>query len=283
MSEIKDFNKGNNTWCPGCGNFSLLNALKRAFVNLNLEPHNIAFTSGIGCSSKISYWTTSYSFSGLHGRGIPLALGAKLANKDLTVVTAGGDGDIYGEGINHLIHASRKNIDITLIVHNNQVYGLTTGQKTSTSEKGFITITSPKGVTEDQLNPLLIALSSGATFIARTFAGNMEHTAKVISEGIKHKGFSFIDIFQPCVTYNYLNTYDYWKERCYDLQQLNHNVKSKEEAFRKMLEWGKKIPVGIFYKEEKQTLNESCKQTNIPLYKHNIDGINIDKLLGEFS
>jgi len=282
MSEIKDFNRGKITWCLGCADYALLNAVKRAFVELKLEPHQIAFTSGIGCSSKISYWTTSYGFSGSHGRGIPLTIGAKLANRNLVVFSAGGDGDIYGEGVNHFIHAARKNHDITLIVHNNQVYGLTTGQKTSTSEKGFITITSPDGVKEEPLNPLLLALSSGATFIARSFAGDMMHTTKMIAEGIKHKGFAYIDIFQPCVTYNYLNTYDYWKEKCYDLQKTKHNIRDKGEAFKSMMEWGKKIPVGIFYKEERQTFEEFYPQTKVPLYKHDISNVNVDKLLDEF-
>ena len=282
MSEIKDFTQGKNTWCPGCADYALLNAIKRAFVELNIEPHNIAFTSGIGCSGKISYWTTSYGFSGLHGRGLPLALGAKLANRNLVVFSAAGDGDLFGEGVNHFIHTARKNIDITVIVHDNQVYGLTTGQKSPTSEKGFVTISSPKGVVEEPVNPMTLALSSGATFIARSFAGDLNHTAKIIVEGMKHKGFSFIDIFQPCVTYNNLNTYDYWKERCYDLQQGKYDSTNKQEAFKKMHEWGKKIPVGIFYKVERGNYEELFPQTKVPLYKHDINNIDVNKLLDEF-
>ncbi|MBS3174276.1 2-oxoacid:ferredoxin oxidoreductase subunit beta [Candidatus Woesearchaeota archaeon] len=282
MTEIKDYTQGKITWCAGCGDFSILNAVKRAFVELNIQPENLAFTSGIGCSSKISYWTKAYGFSGLHGRGLQLALGAKLANRNLTVFSAAGDGDLLGEGVNHLIHTARKNIDVTLILHNNQVYGLTTGQKSPTSEKGFITISTPKGVVEDPLNPLLLALTSGSTFIARCFAGDLNHITKIIAEGIKHKGFSFIEILQPCVTYNYLNTYDYWKERCYDLQQNKYDFTNKEEAFKKMHEYGKKMPVGIFYKINKPSYEELFKQTKIPSYKHNIDNINIDKLFEEF-
>ncbi len=272
----------NNLTVHNCGDFALLNAVKGAFVELDIKPYNLAFTSGIGCSSKISYWTTSYGFSGLHGRGLQLALGAKLANKNLTVFSAAGDGDLFGEGVNHFIHTARKNVNITLIVHDNQVYGLTTGQKSPTSEKGFVTITSPKGVIEDPLNPLLLALSSGATFIARSFAGDLKHTTEMIAEGIKHKGFAFIDIFQPCVTYNYLNTYDYWKEKCYDVQKEKYDFTNKEEAFKKMNEWGKKIPVGILYKVDRPSYEELFKQTKVPLYKHDISNVKIDKLLEEF-
>ncbi len=282
MVEIKDFNQGKITWCAGCGNFSLLNAIKRAFVELKLEPHQIAFTSGIGCFGKESYWTRSYGFSGLHGRELPLALGAKLANRDLAVFVAGGDGNTFGEGVNHFIHTARKNVDVTIIVHDNQVYGLTTGQKSPTSEKGFITISSPKGVVEDPVNPMTLALSSGATFIARSFAGDMEHTTKMIVEGIKHKGFSFIDIFQPCVTYNYLNTYDYWKQRCYDLQKTKYDFTKKDEAWKKMQEGGDKIPIGIFYKLNKLCYEELFSQTKVPLYKQDINNIDVNKLLDEF-
>ncbi len=282
MVEIRDFNIGKITWCFGCGDYALLNALKKAFVELKLEPHQIAFTSGVGCSSKISYWCKSYGFAGLHGRELPLALGAKLANKDLVVVAAGGDGGVFAEGVNHFIHTARKNIDITLIVHDNQVYGLTTGQKTPTSNKGFVTVTSPDGVKEEPLNVLALALSAGATFIARCFAGDIEHTKKIIIEGIKHKGFAFIDVLQPCVTYNYLNTYDYWKERCYDLQKTKYNITNREMAFNKMHESGKKIPVGIFYKVKKETYNNLFPQTKVPLYKQDINSINIQKLFDEF-
>ena len=283
MSEIKDFNQGKITWCPGCNDWGILNAIKRAFVELKIEPHDLAFTSGIGCSSKISYWTKSYGFSGLHGRGLPLALGAKLANKDLVVFSAAGDGDLFGEGVNHFIHTARKNVDITVIVHDNQVYGLTTGQKSPTSEKGFVTISSPKGVIEEPLNPMTLALSSGASFIARANGGDMEHTTKMVVEGIKHKGFSFIDIFQPCVTYNYLNTYDYWKQRCYDLQKTKYDFTKKDKAWEKMQEWGDKIPIGILYKTDKPSYEELFPQTKTPLYKHDINNIDVNKLLDEFT
>src|SRR3989338_543736 len=243
-------------WCPGCGDYGILMALKNAVIELGIPQHELFLVSGIGCSSKTPYWTKLYGFNGLHGRALPFATGLKLANHKLTIIVVGGDGDGYAEGGNHFMHSCRRNIDMTYIVYNNQVYGLTTGQVSPTSEKNFKTKATPDPVIEEPVNPVALAIASGATFVARGFAGDVAHLRELIIQGVKHKGFAFIDVLQPCVTFNHLNTYDYFKKRVYKLEKEKFDFSNKTKAFEKAQECGDKIPIGVFYKEERITYEE---------------------------
>lgn len=271
------------TWCPGCGNFSILVALKNAISNLKLDPSNVALFTGIGCSGKDCQWIRLYGFHTLHGRPLAVAEGAKLANNKLTVIAAGGDGDSYGIGMGHFIHAMRRNTDITYIVHNNQIYGLTTGQASPTSEKGFITKSTPFGAIDEPVNPLTLALSGGATYVARGFAGDVLHLTKLIEGAIVHKGFAIVDILQPCVTFNYINTFDWYRQRVYKLEEQNHDFKDKDKAYAKAQEWGKKIPIGLFYKIDKPTIEDQLPAIKEkPLVEHDIKNIDISKTFKEF-
>lgn len=281
-------------WCPGCGDFGMWVSLKNAIVQLGLNPWEVVLVSGIGCSGKVPYWVKTYGFNGLHGRPMPVAEGIKLANHSLTVIVIGGDGDQYGEGGNHLIHASRRNVDLTLMVHNNQVYGLTTGQTSPTSDIGTKNKVEPGGVVESPVNPISLALSAGATFVARGFAGDAQQETQLITEGIKHKGFSIIDTMQPCVTFNHTNTFSWFYERVYKLEDQGHNKQDKITAFKKSEEWPlkvalkegqkEKIPTGIFYQETRPTWHEQIPQiATTPLVKQPIENINIDPLVEEFS
>lgn len=272
------------TWCPGCGNWGILNALKNALVQLNLPKQNVLIVSGIGCSGHLPEWINTYAFNSLHGRTLPIASAAKLVNHELSVIAVGGDGDGYGIGMGHFIHAMRRNIDITYIVHDNQIYGLTTGQASPTSEKGFKTKSTPHGSIEIPVNPIALAIASDATFVARGFAGDLPHLTKLIIEGIKHKGFALIDVLQPCVSFNTLNTFDYFQKRVYKLEnEKKYDNTNKIEAFKKALEWGDKIPIGIFFKSERKTYEEELPQiSKTPMVKHKIDNIDISYLMEEF-
>ncbi len=241
-------------WCPGCGNFGILSAFKSAIIELGLEREQIVIVSGIGCHGKIVDYVNTNGFHGIHGRVLPLATGIKLANPKLTVIGFAGDADCYDEGWDHFCHAARRNVDITLIVHNNMILGLTTGQTTSTSQPGFKTKSTPFGAISPSLNPIANAIVSHATFVARGFSGDPKHLQSLIVEAIKHKGFSYIDVFQPCVTFNYLNTFEWFRKRIYKLE--DHEVTDKWKALEKSLEWGTRIPIGIFYKEERPTYRE---------------------------
>jgi len=242
-------------WCAGCGNFSILKALKQAFVELGKKPNEMAIVSGIGQASKTPHYLKCNVFNGLHGRTLPVATGLKLANHKLTVLAEGGDGDGYGEGGNHFVHAMRRNIDITYLVHNNQVYGLTKGQTSPTSDFGFVTKTTPAGSASMPLNPLALAVAVGCCFVARGFGGDIDHLSHLIQQGILHKGFALIDILQPCVSFNRVNTFQWYKERVYHLDE-EYDRKDKVVAFSKAQEWGEKIPIGILYAKERPTLGE---------------------------
>lgn len=288
MNEMNPLDQFNNpckiTWCSGCGNFAIFQALKNAFEKLLLKPEDILVVYGIGCHGHMVNYLKTYGFEGLHGRALPLATGAKIANKDLIVIAVVGDGDQLGEGGNHLIHAARRNIDITCILHNNQLYALTVGQASPTSDKGMKTRTTPEGVFEEPLFPLPLAISAGATFVARSFSGDINHLTEMIITGIKHRGFSFIDVLQPCVTLNYLNTYSWFYQRVYKLDHKNHLVGDKIEALKKSFEFGEKIPLGIFYQETRPTFEDNLPQLKKKiLVKESIEGIKIDHLLSEFA
>jgi len=250
--------KAKITWCPGCPNSQILVSFRKAITELvengSLKIENLVAFAGIGCHGKISDYLNINSFTSLHGRLIPAMTGTKCANPKLTIVGFSGDGDSYDEGIEHLIHAAKRNSDINLFIHNNQVFALTTGQVDATSPKGFKGKSTPFGSIEEPLNPLLLMLASGATFVARTFAGDMENTKKIMQTAITHKGFSFVDIIQPCLTF--FDTRDYFKERVYwisddfpknDLKMAMEKVSENSDG---------KIPLGIFYRTEKPTFEE---------------------------
>ena len=265
-------------WCPGCGNFAILTAFKNALANLELKPEKVVAVSGIGCHGRITDYLNVNGFHTIHGRVLPLATGIKLANPELVVVGFAGDGDAYAIGIGHLPHAARRNVDITYIVHDNMVFGLTTGQFTPTTPYGMRTRSSPRGTYEEPINPILFALSIGASFVARGFAGDVKHLTYLIEEAIKHRGFAFIDVLQPCVTF--YNTYAYYRQRVYKLKDESHDYTSSEEALRKAREWGDKIPIGIFYKASKPTFSDrKLKDKDPPVH---VKPVNIAKLYKPF-
>ncbi len=246
---LRDYDSHKPTWCPGCGDYAVLLALKRALLNLNLDPSEIVVVSGIGCSGKISDYIKAYGYHGIHGRVLPTATAIKLANPRLTVIGAGGDGDGYAIGGNHFVHVCRRNPDITYIVMNNMIYGLTKGQTSPTSLRGFKTGTTPYGTVEGPVEPLYIALTMGATFVARGFSGDPKTLAEIFTEAIKHKGFSFVDVYSPCVTFNRFNTYDWFKSH---IAMVDNPLPTRAEAVSKVMEiWDSgKVPVGVFYKED---------------------------------
>lgn len=254
---VQDFESDDPiAWCPGCGNFSILKALKKAFVELGKKPHEIAIVSGIGQAPKTPHYLRCNAFNGLHGRTLPVATGIKLANHDLAVLAEGGDGDGYAEGGNHFLHAMRRNIDMTYLVHNNQVYGLTKGQTSPTSGLGFVTKTSPTGSTSPQLNPLLLAIASDCSFVARGFAGEVEHLTDLMKDAILHNGFAFIDILQPCVTFNRVNTFKWYSDRVYPVDDgPGYDSSDRITAFTMALQWGDRIPIGVIYRQDRPTLD----------------------------
>ncbi len=270
-------------WCPGCGNFGILRALNQALVELALEPHQVLLVSGIGQAGKLPHYTRGHVLNVLHGRALPAAVGAKIANPELIVVVVGGDGDGYGEGGNHFLHTLRRNHDITYLVHNNQVYGLTKGQASPTSDKGFITKTSLDGAWTP-LNPLAVAIAAGASFVARGFAGDVEHLSRLIKLGIKHKGFALLDILQPCISFNHKNTYSWYRERVYRLEnESDYDPTDKLMAFSKAQEWDGKIPIGIIYQKQAPTFEEQLPAlTQGSLVKQAIEPQKIAALLEEF-
>lgn len=258
-----DFNQPDHEvqWCPGCGDFGILLAAKNAYANLGLKPENIVMVSGIGCSGKIPHYIKTYGFEGLHGRSLPPAQAIKLVNSDLQVVVFGGDGDGYGIGMGHLVHAMRRNIDLLYVVHNNQIYGLTKGQASPTTEVGAKTSSTPKGSLEEPINPMTLALASDASWIARGFAGDIKHLTSLIEQGMKHKGFALLDVFQPCVTYNKINTFQFFKERVYKLEEdKTYDPTDKNAAFVRAQEWGEKIPIGVIYQEDRPSYEGQLPQ-----------------------
>jgi 2-oxoglutarate ferredoxin oxidoreductase subunit beta len=246
-------------WCPGCGDFGVLNAMQRAASELGLLPHQILTVSGIGCSSNMPGYFNSYGMHTLHGRSLPVATGAKLANHELTVIVTGGDGDGYGIGGNHLAHTARRNIDLTYIVMNNQIYGLTTGQVSPTSSLGMTTKSTPFGNLETPINPITASIMNGATFVARGYSGDIRHLTDLMKQAIQHKGFSLVDVFSPCVTFNHDNTHPFFKDRVKKLEDEGHDPSDWKSACEKAMMWGDTIYTGLYFKREATSLDRAEK------------------------
>jgi 2-oxoglutarate ferredoxin oxidoreductase subunit beta len=260
-------------WCPGCGDYGVLSALKSALAELALEPENVAFVSGIGCSGKISGYLHSYAFHGVHGRALPVAAGVKLANRALTVIAAGGDGDGYAIGAGHFLHAVRRNPDITYIVMDNQTYGLTKGQSSPTSAGGYVTATSPAGNPDSPINGLAVALAAGATFLARGFSAQPKALVELIKSAVAHRGFSIVEVMSPCVTYNKINTYAWFKENVYDVAARDGYAPHDRCAAFEVLTREGPIPLGILYRDERAAFEERCNLPAEPIAHLELRGL----------
>ena len=256
MVTIADYGTYETAWCPGCGNHSILQAVKQALVALDLQPSQVLLVSGIGQAAKAPHYLNANVFNGLHGRSLPVATAAKIVNRNLTVVVESGDGCTYGEGGNHLLAAIRRNIDVTVIVHNNQVYGLTKGQASPTSGEGFVTKAYPQGVFSSPFKAPLLAVSMRAGFVARGFSGRIDHLAQLIQEGVKHRGFSLVEVLQPCVSFNRVNTFAWYNKRCYELP-LTHDPTNWENAIAVADQWGDRIPIGVIYRNDRPAFDEN--------------------------
>lgn len=271
------------TWCPGCGDFGIWTALKMALAKLGIGPDDALLVYGIGCHGNMYDWMRTYAFEGLHGRALPVAQGAKLANHKLPVICVCGDGDCLGEGGNHFIHAAKRNPNITVLIHDNQVYGLTTGQASPTAEAGFKTKSTPGGVVDEPLNPLTLSLTAGATFVARGFAGDIPGLSELIAQAVSHKGFSVLDMLQPCVTFDKVHTYAWYRTRLYQLATEGYTSGDKLKAIEKAMEWGDRIPLGVFYKEDKPTSEDrEPALARSPLLELPLDVPDLSALLSEF-
>nr|WP_295971597.1 2-oxoacid:ferredoxin oxidoreductase subunit beta [uncultured Bacillus sp.] len=287
MATFKDFrNNVKPNWCPGCGDFSVQAAIQRAAANVGLEPENLAVISGIGCSGRISGYINSYGVHSIHGRSLPIAQGLKMANRDLTVIASGGDGDGFAIGMSHTVHAIRRNIDITYIVMDNQIYGLTKGQTSPRSAAGFKTKSTPYGSVEQAVSPMELALSAGATFIAQGFSTDLKELTSLIEAGIKHNGFSFINVFSPCVTYNKVNTYDWFKENLTHLSSVeNYDPSNREAAMQTIMEHNGLVTGLIYQNTERSSYQQLIKgYAEKPLIGAdlNLDVEHFNKLVAEF-
>jgi len=271
-------------WCPGCGNYPILKAMKQALAELGIEPKNLVLVSGIGQAAKVPHYLRAHVFNGLHGRALSPATAIKAANPSLTVIAESGDGDMYGEGGNHFLHTIRRNPDITNLVHNNMVYGLTKGQASPTSQIGFKTPVQVTGVYLEPFNPLAVALVLGAGFVARAFAGDIEQTKEIIKQAITHKGYSLVDILQPCVSFNKINTYQWFKEHCYYLEE-SHDKLDRFAALRRAMEKDR-LPLGVFYANaDKPTFEENIgiyRDDSRPLYQRQVDISKLRTLVEKF-
>jgi 2-oxoglutarate ferredoxin oxidoreductase subunit beta len=305
MLELKDFRtKVHNDWCPGCGDFGILNAVQMALFELKLEPHQVAIFSGIGCSGKTPHFVNTYGVHTLHGRTLPIATGAKLANRALTVVAVGGDGDGYGIGAGHFVNTGRRNLDFTYVVHNNGVYGLTKGQASPTLVKGLRTKSMPAPAIVEGINPLAMAISAGYTFVARSYALDVRHLKETLKAAILHRGSALVDVLQTCPTYNDINTKEWYAgtdlttkaPRLFRLEEMGYDgvVKDpsdsddvnnkKGEAIAKSFEWGEKIPIGLFYKIEQPTFEDMLSKRmpaygEVPLVKQDVYHRDVTPLL----
>lgn len=284
---MKDFrNNVKPNWCPGCGDFSVQAAIQRAAANAGLTPESLAVVSGIGCSGRISGYINAYGFHGIHGRSLPIAQGLKMANRELTVIAAGGDGDGFAIGMGHTVHAIRRNIDITYIVMDNQIYGLTKGQTSPRSALGFKTKSTPAGSIESSLSPLEVALSAGATFVAQSFSSDLKQLTALIEAGIRHKGFSLINVYSPCVTFNKVNTYDWFKENLVNLdQEEGYDPHNRVLAMTRLMETGGML-TGLIYQDTVKPAYEDqvpgFKKEGIARQNIQISEDEFERLVAEF-
>ena len=282
-TKVFDMNGIDIAWCPGCGNFPILKTLKQALTELKIKPEELVLVSGIGQAAKNPHYLKTNVFNGLHGRALPAATAIKASNPAMTVIAESGDGDMYGEGGNHFIHTIRRNPNITNIVHNNLVYGLTKGQASPTSQKGFVTPVQVGGVFLEPFNPLAVAIALDASFVARAFAGDIEQTKNIFKKAIEHNGYALVDVFQPCVSFNKLNTVQWFKEHTYYLE--DHDPSDRQKAFEKATET-EKLPLGIFYKSpQKPSFEENFgiyEKKQVPLYEHDLDKDELSNLIETF-
>ncbi len=274
-------------WCPGCGNFGIVTAVRKAISSLNIDPKDVVVVSGIGCSGKIPHYIKTYGFEGIHGRALPPAMGIKLVNPNLKVIVHTGDGDNYGIGLNHWIQNMRRNLDVTHIVHNNHIYALTKGQASPTTYYHKITKSTLHGNPEHAINPIALALEAGATFVARGYAGDLSHLTYLIEKGLSHKGYAFIDVLQPCVSMNPSMDYSYYSSRIYKLEETGYEPYDKSKALEKAWEGYEvddKIPIGVFYIRQKSTLEDEYRDINdpIPVALQDIDNITVEDILEEY-
>jgi 2-oxoglutarate ferredoxin oxidoreductase subunit beta len=278
--EVYDMPRADVAWCPGCGNFGILRALKLALADLEIKPEDLVLVSGIGQAGKLPHYLKAHVYNGLHGRSLSPATGIKAANPGLTVVDVSGDGCMYGEGGNHFLHTIRRNVNLTNLVHNNMVYGLTKGQASPTSLRDFHTPLQVDGVFEEPFNPLSVAIALGAGFVARAFSGDIENTREIIKKAILHRGYALVDIFQPCVTFNRVNTFQWFRENTYYLE--DHDPHDRGEAFRRASETGP-YPLGIFYQNQgKKTFEENLSiymDDQRPLYQRGVNQDMVRKLI----
>lgn len=260
MKTQKDFSGHTGTWCPGCGDWGISISIKSAFVQLGLDPSSVAVVFDIGCSGNMNDVLNAYAMHALHGRSIVTAVGVKLAHHTMPVVVIGGDGGLYGEGGNHFLHACRGNHDITVIVHDNSVYGLTTGQVAPTAAHGYKSKSTPQGIIEVPVNPLTLSLTQGASFVAQGFAGDVNTVIDLIKKGIQHKGFSLVNVLQPCVTFNKVNTYQYYLQRTYKLD-ASYDRTDYHAALAKTQEFNEeKYPIGVLYQSDRPAYHEQIGQ-----------------------
>ena len=282
--QVYDMGDIDIAWCPGCGNFPILKILKNALAELSVDPTNLVLVSGIGQAAKIPHYFRTNVFNGLHGRALSPATAIKASNPSLTVIAESGDGDMYGEGGNHFLHTIRRNPDITNVVHNNMVYGLTKGQASPTSQKGFVTPVQVTGVFLEPFNPIAVAIALDAGFVARAFCGDTEQTKEILKKAITHKGYALVDIFQPCVTFNKINTYQWFKEHCYYLED-DYDPTDRNKAFARAIET-EKLPLGVFYiNSQKKTFEENIgtyRQNLQPLYQREPDTEKLKALIEKF-
>ncbi|MCP4673372.1 MAG: 2-oxoacid:ferredoxin oxidoreductase subunit beta [Desulfobacula sp.] len=281
MAKTKFDIENENQWCPGCGNFSILKSMKNAFIDLDLEPRDLLLVSGIGQAGKTPNYLACNMLHGLHGRALALATGAKIANHNLHIIVNSGDGDCYGEGGNHFMAAIRRNIDITILIHNNQIYGLTKGQASPTSALGMKTKNQHSGTISNAFNPVATALAMGARFIAQGFSGNMQQLTHLIVEAINYPGFAMIDIYQPCVSFNKINTHSWYKSRVFDLKDSGHDYSDFTKALQIVHYNSHKIPTGIIYKRPGIPFHERLDVLNKkPLVEYSFNAVLLEKTLG---
>ena len=270
-------------WCPGCGNFAILDCLKQALDELDLQPHQVLMAAGIGQAAKTPQYISANSFCGLHGRALPAAVAAKMANEELTVIVDSGDGDSYGEGGNHFLHNIRRNVDIAHFVHDNQIYGLTKGQASPTTSEGHVTDAQTSGNANTPLNPVLIAIAAGAGFVARAFSGDKALLTELMKQAIQHKGYALVEILQPCVSFNKINTFADYSKRVYHLED-GYNPTDKSAALLRAMEYGERIPLGVIYREEKPTFHRKnpVLREGAPLVDRPVDKALVRQFIQEF-